>query len=187
MVNQQWINVCLNGQRNPRSKIWALSWRKGAWSKIADYLTDKTLSGHSSATEAHRYSFIDKCVAPGMTYTYLLSDVSYSGIEKKHEDKTATVTIFEDRQRNADAFNLSISFPNPFNATAMIEYAIPRKTFVRLDVYNLQGKVILPPVNEEKLPGAYSVHIDVRQIASGMYFYRLEAEGRQITKKNGRD
>jgi len=122
-----------------------------------------------------------------MTYTYLLSDVSYSGIEKKHEDKTATVTIFEDRQRNADAFNLSISFPNPFNATAMIEYAIPRKTFVRLDVYNLQGKVILPPVNEEKLPGAYSVHIDVRQIASGMYFYRLEAEGRQITKKNGRD
>ncbi|MFA4907570.1 MAG: fibronectin type III domain-containing protein, partial [archaeon] len=66
---------------------------QSAWSKVADYLTDKALAGHGSTTEKHSYSFTDAGVQPGATYAYRLADVDYSGAVTWHKEVEVKVEV----------------------------------------------------------------------------------------------
>ena len=85
-------------------------------------------------------------------------------------------------------FNLGQNFPNPFNPTTTIKYQIPEVSFVTLKVYDMLGNEIETLVNEEKPVGAYEVEFnshsgEVRNLPSGIYFYRLQAGYFIQTKK----
>lgn len=76
-------------------------------------------------------------------------------------------------------FALSQNFPNPFNPTTVINYSIPasEKTnnyYVKLTVYDLLGREISTPVNEQKSAGNYSISFDGSELVSGIYFYKLQ-------------
>lgn len=83
-------------------------------------------------------------------------------------------------------FRLSQNYPNPFKAKTIIMYCIAYKTRVKLTVYNSDGDEIAKLVDEEKIPGTYEVVFQSadsnKQLASGNYFYRLEA-GDYISEK----
>ncbi|MCH8305286.1 MAG: T9SS type A sorting domain-containing protein [Candidatus Marinimicrobia bacterium] len=77
-------------------------------------------------------------------------------------------------------FELEQNYPNPFNPETSINYAIPQNASVKLTIYNILGQKILTLVDEQKLSGVYSVSWNGKndsgaQVASGLYFYRLEA------------
>jgi hypothetical protein len=72
-------------------------------------------------------------------------------------------------------FELMQNYPNPFNPTTKIKYAIPQATHVRIEIYNVLGQRVRTLVNEEKVPGYYTVNFDARSLASGFYIYRLQA------------
>jgi GH18 family chitinase len=72
-------------------------------------------------------------------------------------------------------FRLSQNFPNPFNPTTTIQYALPKASNVRITVYDLLGRCIRTLVNEMKQSGSYATLFDGSNLASGVYFYRLEA------------
>ena len=80
-------------------------------------------------------------------------------------------------------FMLSQNFPNPFNPTTEIGYALPRDTQVRLEVYNLLGQKVATLVDEYERAGYRSVHWDARGFASGVYLYRLKAGNFRAVKK----
>ena len=80
-------------------------------------------------------------------------------------------------------FELSQNFPNPFNPSTQSRYAVPQISEVRLDVYNMIGQRVATLVNEEKLPGNYSIDFDASTLSSGIYFYRLQAGSVQLTRK----
>lgn len=80
-------------------------------------------------------------------------------------------------------FELHQNYPNPFNPITKIEYAIPKPSYVRIEVYNVLGQRIRTLVNEEKQPGYYTVDFDASSLATGFYIYRLEANGFQDIKK----
>jgi hypothetical protein len=65
------------------------------------------------------------------------------------------------------------NYPNPFNNTTTIEYRIAEHGYVTLKVFNLVGKTIAEIVNEEKLPGKYSVKFDCNGLEPGIYLYEL--------------
>lgn len=80
-------------------------------------------------------------------------------------------------------FLLEQNYPNPFNSSTIISYQLPIKSNVTLKIFNLLGKEIKTLVNEEKNIGSHFIEFDAKQIASGLYYYRLTADGKNITKK----
>jgi hypothetical protein len=76
-------------------------------------------------------------------------------------------------------FALSQNYPNPFNPTTMISYQIPSHSSVSLRIYDILGKEVATVVNERHEPGTYAVTIDAARygMASGLYFYKIDARG----------
>ena len=73
------------------------------------------------------------------------------------------------------SFNLSQSYPNPFNPSTTIEFYISQTGFVTLKVYNILGEVVTTLINEELNVGTYTTHWNASGVASGVYLYRLQA------------
>jgi len=75
------------------------------------------------------------------------------------------------------------NYPNPFNPNTTIEYSLPKKSNVILTVYDILGNEISVLVNEQQERGLYSVRFDAPGSASGVYFYRIQADSFVQTKK----
>jgi hypothetical protein len=92
-------------------------------------------------------------------------------------------------------FSLSANYPNPFNPTTVIHYtvgspqsAVRRSIPTTLKIYNVLGQLVKTLVDEPKVPGTYEVVWDGKdkngnEVASGVYFYKLEAGSFTQTKK----
>ena len=80
-------------------------------------------------------------------------------------------------------FGLSQNYPNPFNPSTTMRYTIQESGQVRIAVYNLMGQKVATLVDEYKSAGPHNVRWNAAGHASGMYYYRLEANGQAITKK----
>ncbi len=70
-------------------------------------------------------------------------------------------------------FRLGQNFPNPFNPNTKINYELSTSAGVELTVYDALGNEIASLVNEEQLPGSYSVTFNGSTFSSGVYFYTL--------------
>lgn len=81
------------------------------------------------------------------------------------------------------SFSLSQNFPNPFNPTTTIQYSLPQAGNVTLKIYNLLGEEVRTLIEDYKQAGKHSVQFNASQIASGIYFYRLQAGSFVETKK----
>jgi predicted GH43/DUF377 family glycosyl hydrolase len=80
-------------------------------------------------------------------------------------------------------FTLEQNYPNPFNPSTMINYQLTMTNEVELSIYNLLGERVTTLVNGRKRAGYHQVDWDASNMASGVYLYRLEAEGYVETKK----
>ncbi len=81
------------------------------------------------------------------------------------------------------SFDLHQNYPNPFNPSTIIQFVIPKSSFVNLKVYDILGKEVTTLVNENKEPGYYNVNFDGYKLASGIYIYRIVAGSYISTKK----
>ncbi len=80
-------------------------------------------------------------------------------------------------------FSLSEVFPNPFNPTTMINFALPQAGKVTLTVFDITGREVATLVNGELPIGHHSFVFDGEGLASGIYFYELTTDGFSDTKK----
>jgi hypothetical protein len=75
------------------------------------------------------------------------------------------------------AFALSQNYPNPFNPSTQINYDLPKAGMVTLSVYNMLGQEVSRIVNnEQKEAGSYTVQWAPRNLASGVYIYRIHVQ-----------
>lgn len=80
-------------------------------------------------------------------------------------------------------FRLEQNFPNPFNPSTTIRFTIPTSGNVKLSVTNILGQEVAVLSTGFKNAGSYDVNFDASQIASGLYIYKIEADGIIISKK----
>ena len=71
------------------------------------------------------------------------------------------------------SYMLSQNFPNPFNPTTTIKYALPENEKVTIVIYDLLGREVAELVNGEVAAGYHEVEFNANNLASGIYFYRL--------------
>lgn len=79
-------------------------------------------------------------------------------------------------------FNLK-NYPNPFSKTTLITWQSTEKCQTRLSVYDVMGKVIEILVNEEIESGEHNIYFDASELAVGVYYYQLRANGSVETGK----
>lgn len=79
-------------------------------------------------------------------------------------------------------FKLSQNYPNPFNPSTSIQYGLPKNSFVKIVVYDILGNEVKTLVNENKKAGTYETTLNASEISSGVYFYKLTADGFTETK-----
>jgi predicted acyl esterase len=80
-------------------------------------------------------------------------------------------------------FRLEQNYPNPFNPSTTIKFSIAASSPVKLKVYDMLGKQVAELVNANLGAGTYEYNWDASSIPSGVYFYKLEAEGFSNVKK----
>ena len=95
---------------------------------------------------------------------------------------TIDVTIHVSPARPV-TYELYQNYPNPFNSQATIAFDIPFTSYVVLRVYDVLGREVATLVNERMPQGGYERVLDGSVLGSGIYLYRIEAEGFVQTRK----
>lgn len=72
-------------------------------------------------------------------------------------------------------FVLEQNWPNPFNNRTSFRFGLPSKGHARIAIYDILGRQVAVLVDEDKTPGLYEVGWNPKEMASGVYFVRLEA------------
>ena len=80
-------------------------------------------------------------------------------------------------------FSLSQNYPNPFNPGTAIGYQLSALSQVELSIYNLLGQKVVTLVSERQQAGYHQVEWDASGVASGIYYYRIEAGKFQKVRK----
>jgi flagellar hook assembly protein FlgD len=93
-----------------------------------------------------------------------------------------------DRQTLPTGFDLYQNYPNPFNPATKIRFSLPASSHVKLDVYDIKGRKVATLVDGYRAAGNHTVIWEGRDsagnlVASGIYFYRIEAGDLTGTKK----
>lgn len=90
----------------------------------------------------------------------------YQEVSTSNEEVTDVVNSFE----------LNQNFPNPFNPSTTISFALPNAADVKLEVYNMIGQRVATLINNQTYnAGSHNIAFDASGLASGVYFYRIQA------------
>jgi len=127
----------------------------------------------------HR-GFVDKSANPGTRYEYALGVMLEDGGEiRSHHVGVVTPST---------SIALGQNHPNPFNPETVVHFSLSENSLVRLSVYDPRGRQVRVLVEARMDPGPHEVRWDGRDdrgapVGSGVYFYRLEAGSRTLSRK----
>jgi len=80
-------------------------------------------------------------------------------------------------------YTLKQNYPNPFNPVTIIEFSLPKRSLVKLIIYDVLGRVIEVIANEELSAGTYKASWNAEKYSSGLYYYKLITENYTETRK----
>jgi hypothetical protein len=73
------------------------------------------------------------------------------------------------------SYALQGAYPNPFNPSTRIRFALPKRSDVRITLYNALGQAVRQVVDAPRNPGTHEVKLDASGLASGVYICRMHA------------
>lgn len=140
------------------------------WSEIG------FVTGNGNSTQPVSYSFIDNDLRSGR-YAYRLKQTDYNG---NFEYFSLNTEILIGLPEN---FTLDQNFPNPFNPSTKISFGIPYSSETKLSVFDISGKEIATLANGKMEAGNYVFTWNASGFSTGVYFYKLTADGFTQVKK----
>ncbi len=94
-----------------------------------------------------------------------------------------SLKVFDTSIFSFDNFCLHPPYPNPFNPETTISFSLPKAGKIEISVFDVTGKKVAVLASGEYSAGNHVVKFDGRDLSSGVYFVRLNAENRNFTKK----
>jgi tetratricopeptide (TPR) repeat protein len=96
--------------------------------------------------------------------------------EKEPPTETTDETVITETK-------LFANYPNPFNPSTIIKYQLSEASLVSLKVYDVMGKEVTTLVNSFQNKGSYDITFNAQGLSSGIYFYKLNVNGKQLINK----
>ncbi len=173
-------------------------WRGSDFESLNDWQFGAGLDGNSVSQDVEFVSELDlrltgasvgdeDLAAPRIEMVEVDIDGNERGAETAYMGAfEAGVDVSIDRDRVAElpkAFELHQNYPNPFNPSTTISYTLRDPGHVRIQVFNVAGQLIHDLVDGYEPAGKHEVNFDAGSLASGMYLYRIEFEGRSETRQ----
>jgi len=167
-VNLKWITskeINCSGY-----EIFRMDIKNGIWQIIG------FIEGRNNNYETE-YSFSDKNLQSG-NYHYKLRQIDYNGNDALYYlNEIINIGV-------PSKLTLAQNFPNPFNPVTKINFSLPENSRVTLKIYDVKGKEIAVLINNEmQSANYYTVEFNGRNLASGVYFYSLQAGNLSVIKK----
>jgi len=97
--------------------------------------------------------------------------------------KTLFVGVNQISELIPTSYKLYYNYPNPFNPTTKIKFDLPKSSFVKINVFDITGRMISELANTNLQAGSYETEFNGGNISSGIYYYRIEAGNFVETKK----
>lgn len=132
-----------------------------------------------STTGGFNYSFVntflsDTASTPTWIYSTASSTAVWDYLMRAYVSFPTASGTNETVELSPKQFTVQQNYPNPFNPSTTINYSIPKDGNVKITVYNSLGKEVAKLVDEFQKAGAHSAHFAKSNLASGVYFYRVE-------------
>ena len=134
-----------------------------------EYQTLGFVQGNGTSTQPHSYTFSDQNTANG-TYSYRLKQVDFDG--SFAYSKVVDVSVSAPM-----VYSLAQNYPNPFNPTTQINFSLAVDSKVTLKVFDILGQEVATLLNNTFTAGAHNVTFDASKLNSGVYLYKIEANG----------
>jgi hypothetical protein len=109
--------------------------------------------------------------------------VTGSNVNLDYIQLTQVTTSLSEGDGLPVSFSLDQNYPNPFNPATTINFAVPKASDVKLTVYNVLGQLVATLIDGQLTAGAHVVTFNGSDLASGVYFYRLESGSYTANKK----
>lgn len=129
------------------------------------------VQGRGNSNTPSDYSFNDKNLNSG-NYKYRILQTDYNGASEYFYINGDIII------GNAGKFSLNQNYPNPFNPVTVISYSLSEDAAVNLEIFDVTGRLVKTLVNQTESAGYKSVEFNGSNLASGIYFYRLIASGK---------
>ncbi|MBK9405439.1 MAG: T9SS type A sorting domain-containing protein [Ignavibacteria bacterium] len=134
------------------------------------------ISGNGTSSGSINYSFTDNNLSSGK-YNYRLKQIDYNG---NYEYFSLNSDVIIATPKN---FFLGQNYPNPFNPSTVINYNIPQDSYVKIKLYDNTGREVRTLLSEFISAGYYTINFNASDLASGIYFYNINAGEYTATNK----
>ena len=120
---------------------------------------------------------------------FIVDNVNYSDfVYSSLFDCISASTLDVSEKISPSTFYLYQNHPNPFNPITQINYQLSKNSHIKIEVYDMMGKLVKTLVNEFQSPGYRSIkwngqNFENQKVSSGVYFYSLQSESFSATKK----
>jgi len=165
-------SVLLKWQTRSETNNAGFEVQKSIPSKNTGWVTAGFIPGSGTTTEAREYSFTD---------TGFLTRTLYRLKQIDTDGKTTLSRILE-ANPVPDRFEVSANYPNPFNPSTKIRITLPSEQKVLIRIFNILGQEVSVPVNQKLAAGVSEITLSGSELASGLYFYSVTANGKTITR-----
>lgn len=152
----------------------------------AGFIVERKLDNNNfsviDTVQSNDTSYVDSSVSEGHHYYYKIKSFTHN-CESEYSNEVSVILTNVEETELPTEYSLSQNYPNPFNPETRISYQVPSECKITLKIFDILGREIITLVNEEKPAGKYSVDFNASNLASGIYYYRIQAGGYTDIKK----
>lgn len=143
------------------------------------------VEGNGNSNSPKNYTFTDSLVEMTGIIYYRLKQIDFDGTFAYSDtvvvDFLSSITL--ESSNIPSQFSVSNNYPNPFNPVTHINFELPSLEFLKINMFDITGKLVKQIASQEFLPGVYQLSLDFTDYSSGTYFVRFESQKNVVTKR----